>query len=240
MIIQLASLKGKRKSNEDAHIIFNNLDNINKSYSNTIVCGVFDGHGGKKVSKYLKSTYYKYFIGKYIEKELKDTIKTKKYFKKIHDHIQNKLLEQYKNMSYTIGSTSLVAVFYKHGNEIKYYISNVGDCRAVICNKQNQVKQLTIDHKPNSKTEKQRIEKLGGKIYFDGYDWRIKDLSVSRAFGDIDSQPYVTHMPDLYNYKLNSKDKFIIMACDGLWDVFNNQQAVKFVLKNMTKKKYGK
>ena len=43
------------------------------------------------------------------------------------------------------------------------------------------------------------------------------------------------HSPDIYNYKLNPTDKFLIIGCDGLWDVFTNQQAANFVLQNMNK-----
>jgi len=71
---------------------------------------------------------------------------------------------------------------------------------------------------------------LGGKIEFDGDDWRIENLSVSRAFGDVKAGPYVTHVPDVFKYRLGNKDQFMILACDGLWDVMTNQEVVDFVL----------
>ena len=37
-----------------------------------------------------------------------------------------------------------------------------------LCNNNNDAVQLSIDHKPNLKSEKDRIEQLGGKIKFDG------------------------------------------------------------------------
>ena len=80
--------------------------------------------------------------------------------------------------------------------------------------------------------ERHRISKLGGKPYFDGEDWRISDLSVSRAFGDIDAGPCVTHTPDIFQYRLEKSDKFLVLACDGLWDVLNNNDAVNFILNN--------
>jgi serine/threonine protein phosphatase PrpC len=89
--------------------------------------------------------------------------------------------------------------------------------------------QLSVDHKPNDPDEKKRIKQLGGKIEFDGYEYRIKSLSLSRAFGDIDCSPYVTHLPNIYKYKINSKDKFLILGCDGLYDSVNNQQAVEYI-----------
>ena len=67
-------------------------------------------------------------------------------------------------------------------------------------------------------------------IKFDGSDWRIKDLSLSRAFGDTDASPYVTHLPQIYKYTLDKKDKFIIFGCDGLWDVMSNKKATDYIL----------
>ena len=40
---------------------------------------------------------------------------------------------------------------------------------------------LTKDHKPDFPEEKARIQALGGEIKFDGADYRIRDLSVSKA-----------------------------------------------------------
>ena len=84
--------------------------------------------------------------------------------------------------------------------------------------------------------EKIRIESLGGVIIKEANDDpRIKGLSVSRAFGDLDATPYVTHVPEIFNYKVNADSKFVILGCDGVWDVFNNQDAVDFVLNEMKK-----
>ena len=80
------------------------------------------------------------------------------------------------------------------------WIANVGDSRAVMCNHKDEVIQLSQDHKPNSKLEKKRIEQLGGKIKYDGSDWRVNDLSLSRAFGDLESTPYITHLPQIFKY----------------------------------------
>ena len=72
-----------------------------------------------------------------------------------------------------------------------------------------------------------------GYQYFDGYDWRVGDLSVSRSFGDMDAAPFVTHKPEIFKYSLSKGDKFIILGCDGLWDVINSQDAVNFVLEKL-------
>ena len=53
----------------------------------------------------------------------------------------------------------------------------------------------------------------------------------------MDTAPYVTHKPDIFKYKLHKGDKYIIFACDGLWDVVSNSKATDFVNK-LIKKKY--
>ena len=159
--------------------------------------------------------------------------KKKSHIIKVYDHIESKLEKILRNKSYNIGSTSISLIFYRHNNKIYYYVINVGDCRAILCNNEGIPLQLSKDHKPHMFDEKNRIEKLNGKIYYDGYDWRISDLSVSRAFGDIDAFPYVTHKPEIFKYKLKKNDKFFILACDGLWDVISNQDACNFVLQKL-------
>lgn len=238
--INTYSLQGRRERNEDQHVSILNIDNKNNKINNINLVCVFDGHGGKAVSKYLKYNLPQYFLNK--NKEI-DIFNEKKsivayYFTKLFDNIQNKLKTEHPIISSRCGSTALCGIHYydKNGKQ-KLIMANVGDSRAVLCNGKNIAVPLTIDHKPNLPSEKNRIESLGGKIRFDGVDWRIKDLSLSRAIGDLDTYPYVTHRPEIFIHNINKLDKFIIFACDGLWDVYNNQKAVNFVLK-LLKSKY--
>ena len=233
MITHTISLLGLRDSNEDQHEVFINLNNENSEFKDINFFAVFDGHGGKDVSKYLKDNLPNYFTNKYIKYNISSATKFKKYIEKVFDHIQIKLEKRFKNFSYNIGSTALISVFYKKDGKINYYVANTGDCRAVVCNGNNMSIPLSKDHKPHLFEEKTRIEELGGEIYHDGYDWRVGDLSVSRAFGDMDAAPYVTHKPQIFKYNLKKSDKFLILACDGLWDVITNQDATNFVLNKL-------
>ena len=230
MITHSISLIGKRDKNEDQHDIIINLNNENKKLENINFFGVYDGHGGKEVSKYLKENLSNYFTNNFNQYIITDSNNFKKYIEKVFDHLQTKLERKFKNISYNIGSTALIIIMFKYKSDIYTYVANIGDCRSVLCDNKNIPKQLTKDHKPNQIDEKNRIEKIGGKIYFDGYDWRVGDLSVSRAFGDIDSTPFVTHKPEIFKYKIKKSDKFIIIGCDGLWDVMSNQDVTNFIL----------
>lgn len=224
MNIHSISLKGRRDQNEDTHNIITNANGKNSNIKNVNFFSIYDGHGGKQVSAYLRDNLYKYFLDKTCIYPLK-----KSYVNTVYSKIQ-KDLSATSYAQYT-GSTALIIIMFRHNKSSYINILNLGDCRCII-GRDNIAIPLTKDHKPSWPEEQARIESLGGKITFDGYDWRIKDLSVSRAFGDIDASPYVTHKPELFRYKLEQNDKFIVMACDGLWDVVSNQDAVNFVLMN--------
>lgn len=229
MSIHPASLKGKRSQNEDKHDYIVNLDKKNPKYNKDKAqinyYAVYDGHGGKSISNYLYENMPKIFMDKRIEYPLK-----KNFVKNIYSYIQNDLKTNYKNESMNTGSTCCIVIHYQEGNNEYLNVLNTGDSRCIIC-KNNIAIPLTKDHKPNWPEEKARIESLGGEIYFDGWDWRIGDLSVSRAFGDVSSEPFLTCMPDIFRYKLTKNDKFIVLSCDGLYEAnITNDDVVNFVL----------
>jgi len=233
------SLQGKREANEDQHTHVLNIDNTDQTLNPINFFAVFDGHGGKAVSKYLKDNLPQFFTNRFSKDIYSKPNSASKYFIKVYDTIQNKMKEEHPRFIQYCGSTACVGIQYNDADgKNRLWVLNVGDSRAVKCNKLNLAEQLTQDHKPNSPEEKLRIEQLGGKIEFDGVDWRIKDLSLSRAFGDLECTPYVTHLPQIYRYKLSSGDKFIIFACDGLWDVMTNQDVVDYINELSSNKKF--
>jgi hypothetical protein len=82
---------------------------------------------------------------------------------------------------------------------------------------------MSIDHKPNSREERTRIEDAGGVVVWAG-TWRVGGvLAVSRAFGDRPLKRYVIPTPDIKDEVLTSEDDCLILASDGLWDVVSNQ-----------------
>jgi len=223
------SLQGRRNAQEDNHITILNIDNNNDEMNKINFFGVFDGHGGKKVSHYLKNNLPSFFTTKFKKNIFTKNEAFTKYTNDVYDLLQNNLKEKHPRVVEYCGSTACIAIHSIEKNKQFLWIINVGDSRAILCDKLGQSVQLSIDHKPNLPEEKKRIENLGGKITFDGVDWRIKTLSLSRAFGDLDCCPYVTHLPNIYKHKISSKDKFLIIACDGLWDALSNQQSVEYI-----------
>ena len=238
MIIHTISLIGKRPTNEDHHIVNLNLDNSVKTINNINLFGVFDGHGGSGVSKYLKNNLPKYFLKKNREKYFDNNESLIQYINKTFNYLEKKLEKDHPIIAKNSGSTACLLVMNKckNTNRLNLWLLNTGDSRGILCNRDNIAIQLSKDHKPNTPEEKKRIEQLGGEINYDGYDFRIKDLSVSRAFGDVTAKPFVTHLPQVYKYQYKN-DKFYILACDGLWDVLSNQDAVDFVLNELNNNK---
>ena len=233
MHIHTISLLGLRPKNEDDLFYCLNLnqDSHSDKKRNANIIGIFDGHGGNLVSKYLKEHLPKYL---YTNTQKLFSAKNNEYILKIFDKLQSKIVKDIPQSKH-MGSTALILQLEKGKNDMyNIQVMNVGDCRAVLCNEYNIAMNLTKDHKPMMWEEKMRIEKLGGKITKEaGDDPRINGLAVSRAFGDLDVLPYVTHVPEVFNYQVNVNSRFVILGCDGVWDVLNSQEAVDFVLREM-------
>ena len=129
------------------------------------------------------------------------------------------------------GSTAIMALI-KNG---QIYVGNVGDSRAVLCSA-SKAQALSQDHKPDRPDEHKRITDLGGFVTSRGGVARVQGiLAVSRAFGDFGLKPYVIAQPEIVVHEIKKQDEFLILACDGVWDVFTNQQAVDLVKASLQK-----
>lgn len=118
--------------------------------------------------------------------------------------------------------------------------------------------QLTDEHKPNSPLEQARIEQDGGRVEKRGsvhrVAWRrvrqphtgpirrsttfdiVPFLAVSRALGNLWSYNYFTKKytvspePDVCVRTLQyGKDRYIVLASDGVWNVMSNEDVANFV-----------
>ena len=121
MKVYITSLKGLRKQNEDYHNVILNSDSSNKNNKSVNFFAIYDGHGGKQVSKFLQSNLPAYFMKKNVQYPL-----NKKYVKNVYNHVQEILKNEYKKMSYRIGSTALVVIqFQKKNNSYIIHLDNL-------------------------------------------------------------------------------------------------------------------
>ncbi|KAI5962198.1 MgPP2CL-1 [Candida pseudojiufengensis] len=105
------------------------------------------------------------------------------------------------------------------------YTSNVGDSRIILCRK-GKPYRLSYDHKASDSNEINRIEKSGGLILKN----RVNGvLAVTRSLGDTYMKDLVLGKPFTTSTKIDEDDEFLIIACDGVWDVLSDAKACKFV-----------
>lgn len=103
------------------------------------------------------------------------------------------------------------------------YTANVGDARAVLC-RGGKAYRLSYDHKSSDLSESRRIIGSGGLIINN----RVNGiLAVTRALGDTYMKDFIISHPfTTETILIPNEDEFIVLACDGLWDVCTDQQAV--------------
>uniref|UniRef100_A0A8B9VSG8 Integrin-linked kinase-associated serine/threonine phosphatase 2C n=1 Tax=Anas zonorhyncha TaxID=75864 RepID=A0A8B9VSG8_9AVES len=113
------------------------------------------------------------------------------------------------------------------------YIANLGDSRAILCryNEESQkhtALSLSKEHNPTQYEERMRIQKAGGNVR----DGRVLGvLEVSRSIGDGQYKRCgVISVPDIKRCQLMHNDRFILIACDGLFKVFTPEEAVNFIV----------
>ncbi|KAG6917807.1 hypothetical protein DXG01_000867 [Tephrocybe rancida] len=105
------------------------------------------------------------------------------------------------------------------------YTANAGDARAVLCRAGKAVR-LTYDHKGSDKQEAKRITDAGGFVM----SGRVNGvLAVTRSLGDSSMKEFVVGAPYTTETELCDEDEFLVLACDGLWDVANDQSAIDLV-----------
>lgn len=222
---------GPKQYMEDEHIC---IDNLVEHLGNTVSSqfpsprafyGVFDGHGGTDAACFIRNNILKYIVeDSNFPMCLEEAIKSA-FLKADYAFADSSSLD------ISSGTTALTTLIFG-GTMI---IANAGDCRAVL-GRRGRAIEMSKDHKPNCTSERQRIEKLGGVIY-DGY--LNGQLSVARALGDWHmkgakgSACPLSAEPELKETHLTEEDEFLIMGCDGLWDVMSSQCAVSMARKEL-------
>jgi len=244
-----SSMQGWRTTMEDAHLSVLDLDD-----NKTSLFGVFDGHGGKEVSLFSarhlpealkKSPSFREksdlgqvlsdcFLGldvlmqsKEGKRELWEIAGGSK--KDVQDN-EEENEEALMGPGVCSGSTAVCALI--HGDQI--YVANVGDSRCVL-SRQGKSVDLSIDHKPSDPKELDRIIKAGGFVEHGRVNG---DLNLTRALGDMmykqskDLPPksqMITAFPDIQTITREKEDRFLVLACDGVWDVKTSQEVVDFI-----------
>ncbi|GAX84473.1 hypothetical protein CEUSTIGMA_g11893.t1 [Chlamydomonas eustigma] len=132
-----------------------------------------------------------------------------------------------------VGATAVVAVIGKS----HIWVAHCGDSRAVIQRSGDAV-PLTQDHKPDREDEAARISAAGGRVVSVNGSKRVMGfLAMSRSIGDHHLRPYVIAEPEVSCMTRSVEDEVLIIATDGLWDVFSCEEATNLASRCVNRSK---
>ena len=249
---------GSIKTNQDTYLALSNVNN-NKNFS---IFAVLDGHGphGHLISKYASQSISQKIINHPSIKSIQNIDNIYINLKKNNFEIIKQAFistdNQLKiNSTFDVedsGTTCVLVIII--GSHL--ICANVGDSRAIVVYDENndsnlsylKIVPLSIDFKPDIPEEKNRIINSGGivdqiknyrgigtgpmRVFSPGKN--SPGLAMSRSIGDtIAKKLGVIAEPDIIEYELNEKSKFVIMCSDGIWEFLNNEQ-----VKNLGRKFY--
>jgi serine/threonine protein phosphatase PrpC len=238
---QTGSLMGKRKKhNQDSWIIQQKLQGIKGQFLFT-VC---DGHGdkGHKISALIRKN-----VVSCVEDSLNSTVNPDANLVEVFSAGIKEMVSFVENaeINMKFNGSTMVSVLVRAGMLV---CANIGDSRAVIGRKSKnntwKAFELSSDHKPSREDEARRVTLTGGIVR----QYRMPNgtpvgplrvwseekespgLAMTRSIGDLSAKNYgLISTPELTIKKLSKKDKFLILATDGIWEFITSQESVEIV-----------
>lgn len=206
--------------------------------------GVFDGHNGANVAKYCGlhlSDHFHSCAPELLERGQYAEVLGRTYLD-IDGTLKN-------NLGYEEGGCTAVTVLVINKT---LYCAGAGDARAIIVRHDGSVEALSEDHKPTRASEIERVKAAGGTVE----NGRVNGmLAVTRAIGDFTCKrdesrsledQVITAKADVTTTSAVGKNPgpvgdvssptrthYLVLACDGIWDVITNDQAGEFVTRKM-------
>jgi len=241
-----SGMQGWRVQMEDAHFALGSVDG--PGWEDSALFGVLDGHGGKEVAQFC-ALYLPKQLSRLSSADPAGSLVTS--FHTMDDMLRDGEMSldgapgfrQFASARPNanpqwIGCTAVVCLIRPDA----LTVASAGDSRAVLSRRRRAV-PLSEDHKPNNPRERSRIQKAGGQVERREIGMNVQyrvngNLNLSRSIGDLEykknpnlqpSEQMICATPDVNTFLRDPGDEFLIIACDGVWDVMSNQDAVDFV-----------
>lgn len=235
----VAARRGEREEMQDAHVLLPDLSpclqSLPPQVSRLAYFAVFDGHGGSRASRFAAENLHRTLALKFPKGEVENLDKLVKKclldtFKQTDEDFLKQASSQKPAWKDGTTATCMLVV------DDSVYVANLGDSRALLCRMEQEGEDdcqkcvtlsLSKEHNPTCYEERMRIQKAGGTVR----DGRVLGvLEVSRSLGDGQYKRCgVISTPDLRRCQLTHNDRFVILACDGLFKVFTAEETVRFV-----------
>jgi protein phosphatase 1B len=239
----LSSMQGWRIEMEDAHCAVVGLPQL----TDWSFFAVFDGHAGARVSAHCAENLLDTIIqmenfrknatsanGPVTAEQIESVkLSIRDGFLKLDEKM--KKLPEVESGEDKSGSTAVCCLI----SPTHFFFANCGDSRAVL-SRSGKAFFSTQDHKPINPQEKERIQKAGGSVMIQRVNG---SLAVSRALGDYEykqvegrgpCEQLVSPEPEITVQAREHSDEFLVLACDGIWDVMNNEELCDFVRHQLT------
>ncbi|EAY05548.1 protein phosphatase 2C, putative [Trichomonas vaginalis G3] len=204
--IGYSEMIGRRPNMEDAIVIRENFR------EKLHIAAVFDGHSGHSVARSCAAS-----LPDLLRND--ETINSDA-IKKHLDHINHVLLSS----NDLAGSTMQFAIIDMNNNHLT--IMQLGDSRSVVYKNDGRVTFYTQEMRPERRSELARLREDRIRLK------RLRTggmLACSTSIGDFQVKG-ISHEPEVIEMDISDDDRWIVIACDGLWDDVNNESAAKILL----------
>lgn len=252
-------MQGWRATMEDAHFSIANLEG---DWTDTAAFGVMDGHGGDQVAHFCEQ----YLPAEIAKGSAQDPCGSLVRAFEYMDELLMAAASREELSSYGAGSggSFLGGKTWASANPdwigctacvclvrpSVLVVANAGDSRTVLC-RRGQAVPLSEDHKPNLPAERERIQRAGGSVERQQVGRIVQyrvcgNLNLSRSIGDLEykkcpmlpaNEQMICSTPEVQTFPREAGDEFLIIACDGVWDVLGSQDAVDFVRERLMRSK---
>mmetsp|Transcript_116075 Transcript_116075/g.328978 ORF Transcript_116075/g.328978 Transcript_116075/m.328978 type:complete len:443 (+) Transcript_116075:130-1458(+) len=252
------SIQNMRSEMEDAHRAVLGVEGSTDAVPEDVPLGnlsyfaIFDGHGGARAAEFAGERLYS-LLAADRPALLADTIGA---LRRAFAQTEEDWLATARENKLMDGTTAAVAIVDRANG--RCVVGNVGDSEVLLGTRDESgrtgFQTLTeVHHLKRSDSEAQRITDAGGRI------WRgrlghpkispqVLSLSVSRAIGDLffkddrytegepsglTAEPYITSVEVCGT---STKEQFLLIGCDGLWDTVTYSEAADFVFDQLRKR----
>lgn len=224
---------GRREEMEDGFVFVDCFGSKEKSS----FFSIYDGHGGRQCVDYVTKYLHEIVLREMARPSCSVPDALMRAFANVDRDMRTG--HQLQTPIVNSGCTACVCVLHEDQGRRYIFTAHLGDARAVLCRQGGIAARLTSpsDHKATDPTEMRRVIEAGGAIVNERVNGM---LAISRAFGDFQlkmprlQQDVVSYIPDITSTELTDQDSFVIVACDGVWDVIDDQEAVHIIMEAQT------
>lgn len=148
-------------------------------------------------------------------------------------------------------------LYFEPGTVSRLYVSQIGDTKCVICDKNGEAHPLNSIHHPSSPLESRRLNKFSAGFATDSFgENRFMNFANTRAFGDLMAKSKgISAEPDITSYIIGDSiriskeglveetpghcggdEGFLVLMTDGVTNYATDQEVVDLVMATFNQK----